>query len=347
MSMPRLEYDPRELGGHKQLPPIEWVPALGCWCIFSAEEIAFVLKSRDFVAVDFIDLHKKLEQKVGIDCSAAIKALEHIANAHEGERHARIRGDTARLIKADIALTKRNTASVAGEIVNKICQPGSSIDLVREIVRPVCDVMFENILGGSPASRSDAGVSASQIFDLYLGLTRRAKINAEAEKLLQAFAALEDRLKTSPEYAVGLSMLGYDSIVGSLGCSLLRVLQEGRTGGGRLCDLSFPAALPATGVPYIERFARQDCVIKEAAIRNGDRVRLYLDDGSVDRAEERPFFGKGRHSCLGEDLSTWLWRTLTAELGKLPFSYTIEKAERRRPDWVFAYYASIFVRLHD
>jgi cytochrome P450 len=344
MSMPRLEYDPRDVGEHKDLPPIEWVPSLGCWCVFAAEEIAFVLKSPDFVVADFTSLHQKLAQKVGIDCSAAVEALEHIAIAHEGERHARIRKDTARILNADVALTKQNTAAAANEIVNKTCRPGSNVDLVRDIVRPVCDVMFANILGVGSVARPDAGVSASQIFDIYLGLNRRAKINAEASNMLEAFTSAQGELKTSPGYALGLTMLGYDSIVGSLGSSLLHVLrQEGA--GKRLCDLSFPPALPATGVPYIERFAKQDCTLKGAAIRKGDRVRLYLDDGSVDGAR-RPFFGKGRHSCLGEELSTWLWRTLTAELGKLPLSWTIEKTERRKPDWVFVYYSSILVRLH-
>jgi cytochrome P450 len=344
MSVPRLEYDPREIRERKDLAPIEWVPSLGCWCVFAAEEIAFVLKSHDFVVADFTDLHQKLAQKVGIDCSAAVEALGHIAIAHEGERHARIRKDTARILKADLALTKQNTAEAAKEIVSKICQPGSSIDLVRDIVRPVCDVMFANILGVGSVARSDAGVSASQIFDIYLGLNRRAKINAEASNMLEAFTSAQRELKTSPGYAVGLTMLGYDSIVGSLGSSLLHVVRQDGA-GKRLCDLSFPPALPATGVPYIERFAKQDCTLKGAAIRKGDRVRLYLDDGSVDGAG-RPFFGKGRHSCLGEELSTWLWRTLTAELGKLPFGWTIEKAERRKPDWVFVYYSSILVRLH-
>jgi len=107
-----------------------------------------------------------------------------------------------------------------------------------------------------------------------------------------------------------------------------------------------PERAAGTAVPYVERFAKQDCIVNGAGIRKDDRVRLYLDDGSAGQAEKRPFFGKGRHSCLGEELSTWLWRTLTAELGKLPLAGTIEKVERRKPDWVFVYHTRILVRLH-
>jgi cytochrome P450 len=345
MSMPRLDYDPRASGERADLPPIEWVASLGCWCVFSVEDIAYILKSHVFAAADFIDWHRKLEQKVGIDCSALIKVLGHIATAHEGERHARIRHDFARTLKSNIALTKQKTAKAASEIVNAMCRPGSGVDLIQDIVRPICDIMFESILGAGVVSRSDVGVSPSQIFDLYLGLNRRRKINAEASAMLRAFASANDSLTTTPEYAAGLSMLGYDSIVGSLGNSLLKVLQ-GDGAGKRLCDLCFPTALPATAVPYIERFAKQDCTLKGAGIRKGDRVRLYLDKGCAGQAENRPFFGKGRHSCLGEELSTWLWRTLTAELGKLALAWTIERVERRKPDWVFVYHTNILVRLH-
>jgi cytochrome P450 len=345
MSLPRLEYDPRASGERAALPPIEWVPSLGCWCVFSVDDIAHILKSQMFAAADFIDWHQKLEQKVGIDCSALIEVLGHIATAHEGERHARIRRDVARVLKSNLASTKEKTAEAANRIVNAICRPGSDVDLIQHIVRPICDIMFEGILGAAAASRSDVGVSPSQIFDLYLGLNRRKKINAEASAMLRAFASASDKLTTTPEYAAGLSMLGYDSIVGSLGNSLLKVLQEDGA-GKRLCDLRFPTALPATAVPYVERFAKQDCVLKEASIRKGDRVRLYLDDGSTGHAEERPFFGKGRHSCLGEELSTWLWKTLTSELGKLPLAWTVEKVERRKPDWVFVYHSSILVHFH-
>jgi cytochrome P450 len=343
--MPRLECDPRASGERATLPPIEWVPSLGCWCVFSVEDITYILKSHVFSAADFIDWHRRLEEKVGIDCSALIEVLGHIATAHEGERHAHIRRDVARVLKSNLALTKQETAKAASQIVNAICRPGSDVDLVQDIVRPICDIMFESILGAGAVSRSDVGVSPSQIFDLYLGLNRRKKINAEASAMLRAFASAQDRLTTTPEYAAALSMLGYDSIVGSLGNSLLEALQ-GDGAGKRLCDLCFPPALPATAVQYIERFAEQDCVLKEASIRKGDRVRLYLDDGSKGDVEKRPFFGKGRHSCLGEELSTWLWKTLTSELGKLPLAWTIEKVERRKPDWVFVYHSNILVHLH-
>jgi cytochrome P450 len=337
MSVPRLD-DPREAREHA-VRPLEWLPDLGCWCVYSADAIAAVLKSHDFAVADFDALHSKLE-RLGIDCGAAANVLAHVATAHDGEAHARLRRDSAGILNADIAATKQRTAAVVADIVHELCRPGARIDLVADIVRPACDALFANILGAAPSATGGTDVSASQIFDLYLGLNRRIRINTEVSRLLQGFTAAKDDLKSSPEYAAALSALGYDSIVGSLSCSLLAVLRQAGA-ETKLCEASFPPTLPATAVPYIERFARRDCALDGQTIHAGERVRLYLDDGGTD--EERPFFGRGRHSCLGEELSTWLWKTLTAELGKLPLACTIERVARRSPDWVFVFYTSILV----
>ena len=61
-----------------------------------------------------------------------------------------------------------------------------------------------------------------------------------------------------------LRMLGYD-FVGSLGGSVLHVL-EGAP-GKRLCEITYPAKLPRTGVPYVERFAADDRQVDNAAIK--------------------------------------------------------------------------------
>ena len=74
-------------------------------------------------------------------------------------------------------------------------------------------------------------------------------------------------------------MLGYDSIVGSLGGSILHVLEQAP--GERLCDISYPETMPRTGVPYVERFASIDCRLGDADIKKGDRIRLYLDPGDT------------------------------------------------------------------
>jgi cytochrome P450 len=313
--------------------------------VFDAKTISAILKSSDFAVTDFAEIHRELEQRVGIDFSALIDVFEISPTSNEGARHRKARADMARLVFANADANKDRTARVVRDLVAAQWHSGSRIDLVQDFVVPVCDELFAGFLGAPVcpvSSKNQNDVSASQIFDLYLGLNRRRRINDKAAEMRDAFAA-NKTLKTTPTYAVALSMVGYDSIAGTLGCSLLHVLQNNE--GDKLREIAFPDELPATGVPYIERFANRDCTVEGAHIKQGDRVRLYLDAGSPDEAGDRPYFGKGRHSCVGEEFSTWLWRTIAAELSRLPLACSIESATRRKPDWVFNYYSSIVVRL--
>ena len=340
-----MSHDPREGRDPSLSPPVEWVPALGCWCVFETGAITAILKSTEFVSKDFAEWHRALG-KVGIDCSSVIQILDHVASANEGKRHAEIRRDAAQVIAANAGSTKEVVATAVTKLVPTLCRAGASVDLVREIIQPVCDTLFEQLLGARCPAQPDKGVSASQVFDLYLSLTWRKEIISRADALLAAYSAARDGLTTSPDYATSLRILGYDSIVGSLGSSILHVLKQAPK--RQLCDLPFPQALPKTGVPYVERFATKDCIVGDASIKKGDRLRLYLDPGAAHNGADNGacYFGRGRHSCLGEDLSNWLWRTLTVELARLPLYCTIESEVRRKPDWVFNYYSNIMVRFH-
>ena len=205
MSLPRLGYDPREGRDAGRSPPVESIPALGCWCAFETGAITAILKSADFVAADFAEWHRSLG-RMGIDCSSVIEILNYVAIANEGKRHAEIRKDMGRVIAATAKLTKEAVAKTVTELVPMLCREGLSVDLVREIIRPACDTLFEHLLGAPMPS--DEGISASQIFDLYLSLNRRKEIVSKAGAMLEAYTELQSSLNTAPGYATSLRMLG-------------------------------------------------------------------------------------------------------------------------------------------
>jgi cytochrome P450 len=312
--------------------------------VFETGAVTAILKSSDFVAVDFGAWHRTLG-RMGIDCTPAVEALHHIASANEGERHAEVRRETARVIVARSGPAKEAARRKTAELFASLCRPGAQVDLVREIIEPVCDTTFEALLGALCPATPENSVSGSQIFDLYLSLNRRKEIVARTSEMLEAFAAAENELRTSPSYATAIKMLGYDSIVGSLARSILHLLKQAPD--RRLCEIDYPRSFPETGVPYVERFAARDCGFGGASIKQGDRVRLYLDPGSVNGADKGAcYFGRGRHSCLGEDLSQSLWRLFADEMARLELRCTVESETRRKPDWVFFYYSSLVVRFH-
>jgi hypothetical protein len=311
--------------------------------------ITTILKSTDFSVVNYVDLYRSVEQKVGMDCSMLIRALCHIPLCNEGIAHTELRRDLARLVSTQTTQAKKHLATFIPALVANVCRSGSRVDLVQDLVRPVADAFFACLLGVDLPllARVGSDISISQIFDRSLSLNRRKAISSQADGILQAFGAATERLKTSPDYALALTVIGHDSIVASLGRSLLSVLEDGA--GKRLCDLTFPASFPETGVPYTERLANKDCTVNGINLRDGDRVRLYLDaekPSTGQAGEVRPFFGRGRHSCVGEEISIWLWQTLTAELSHLPLKFSVEAARRRQRDYVFVYYSNIAVHFH-
>ena len=101
----------------------------------------------------------------------------------------------------------------------------------------------------------DDGISGSQIFDLYLSLNRRKEIVAKAGAMLETYTMAQDRLDTAPGYATALKILGYNSLVVSLGGSMLHVLKNAP--GKRLCDIAYPQTLPQTGVPMLSGSRRR------------------------------------------------------------------------------------------
>jgi hypothetical protein len=273
MSLPRLGHDPREGRDAKASQSIEWVPALVCWCVFDTGAVTAILKSSDFEAPDFDGWHQMLG-RMGIDCAPAIEALHHIASANEGERHAEVRRETARVIVARSGPAKEAARRKTAELFSSLCRPGAQVDLVREIIEPVCDTTFEGLLGALCPATPEDSVSGSQIFDLYLSLNRRKQIVARSSEMLEAFTAAGDKLRTSPSYATAIKMLGYDSLVGSLGHSILHLLKQAPE--RRFCEIDYPQNFPETGVPYVERFAVRDCAFGGASIKQGATASGFI-----------------------------------------------------------------------
>jgi cytochrome P450 len=323
---------------------IEWSDSLRSWCIFDPTLIIEILRSADFVVTDYAAEYAKLEQRTRMDWTDLIDALNHIPLANEGERHSKLRRDFAQMISARSAAAKKPVGELVAKIVPAVFRAGRSAELVQELIRPINDALFTGLIG-TPVPDYASAPSGSQLLDRFLGLNRRKRVQSDITRLSKTFA--ERNPATSVQYATAMMLVGYDSLLGSLGNSLVAQLGEGA--GSRLCDLTYPDWLPRTGVPYVERVAKKDCTIQGSNIHAGDRVRLVLEacPARGQAGEEAPFFSKGRHLCPGKDLSQWLWRTLAQELAKVQLKVRITQARLRPNDYVFSVYESIEVSIYE
>lgn len=342
----QIHHLPQKYFLYRSYSSATWVDELKCWCVFDAGTIEAMFRSHAFSVVNYAEHCADIARRIGLDLEPMVRALAHIPLAQEGARHAELRKEMALLIAAQTGALEGTLRQELEVLVETACRPGRMVDLVEHVAIPIYDRVFARILGVALGDERSAG-SVSQIFDRSLSLNRRKRVNAQIADLAASYAAERERLTTTPELAVALTILGRDALIGSIAMSLWHILAQGD--GAPLRDLAFPEDLPCTGIPYLERVATQDFRNEHLAVRPGERVRLYIDatapaagTGNADL-----LFGKGRHLCLGKPLARQTWRALALAMAKVPFGYRLHALRLRSNDYVFTYPEQAVIEFHE
>jgi cytochrome P450 len=324
-----------------------WVDEnLHCMCVVDPQIVEAVFRSDKFNVIFFADQYRYITEHTPLDFGATIVALDHVPLANEGERHKQTRSEIATVIGADARQTMKLMEDFVATLTERLFRAGNEIDLVEEFATPIVMRLFSLWLGVDHNKLVDEH-TFSQVFDMKMSLNRRKKVNRNVESLRRAFAERRDQISTSPEFATAMNILGNDALKGSLSLSLWEVFS--RNPGGRLDKIVYPESMPSTGVPYIERVAKDDVEIAGMRVEKGQRVRLYTDATSFHvTGEDRDLlFGKGKHVCLGKPMSLAIWRSLTVALGSIPLRFTLGGMKLRDGDYAFSYVEQARIRFHE
>jgi hypothetical protein len=202
------------------------------------------------------------------------------------------------------------------------------VPLVHEFISLIVDIDISSMLDCH---------HASQIFDRSIGINKRRRIEAEIASLRKLISS---RLKeNATEEEIGLRIafliLGKDPLMGTLGESLHRLLEENP--GRQLIEIEYPELPAETGVPFIERLVVTPFELAGHEFMKGDRVRIFLQsfayaDNPGSRAN---FFGAGTHACLGRPLSIEVWKGIVAFLSTVPLRANVLSYAPRTSDYVF------------
>jgi hypothetical protein len=221
------------------------------------------------------------------------------------------------------------------------------LEIVSQILEPLILSVTET-LTDIPLAIAAGCRTVSTIFDKSIGPRKRRRIDAE---LGQMRAAIVCKLGASTtEDAIGLrlalSILGRDTLLGTLGESLYSVLHDNQ--GHRLNEIAYPQIPPETGVPYIERIAVKSLCEQQTQFNAGDRLRIYLQAFaySGSSVHQPKIFGVGNHLCLGKALSLALWNGITSSLSRIPLYADVVSHDLRKDDYVFLCPSHLLVRLH-
>lgn len=326
--------------------PLFFEESLDCWVAADRDDVETVLQSRSFSVVALSEVYERFEETSGQRFPNLIFALRHIPLGLNDDAHRDMRRRMAELI-----VRRREAAAVAiPELIERWLAPVAArreVELVDEVLFPLVASFMAVV---TETKTPDVSVShrASMIFDRMIGLRTRLELEKE-------IGAVRGLIRASlgpdaPEVEEGLRLalfaLGNDTLVGTIGESLYRVVSENE--GLPLAAIPFPEMPVETGVPYVERIAGERIEIGGVMVEAGERVRVLLQSFaySPDPADRSRIFGAGLHACLGRQLSIDLWRAITTCLSRMPVSATVVEHKLRNDNFVFTCPAKLVLRIN-
>jgi hypothetical protein len=305
------------------------------WLITNPSHCKELLASANLRPASFAENYHTLQQRLGIDFSSLTFTFDHIPLCLYGDRHMRARRRASEfLVARKAALNARIPQAVATHF--DALQREGRVEIMDSTVVPlILDIM-------STVIDTDISVvdcrNASLVFDQSIGVNKRRKIAAEIATLRDLISSRLGASATEDEVGLRLALviLGKDTLIGTLGESLYRLLELNP--GRRLCEIDYPEFPLETGVPIIERVVVTPFKLATCNFVSGDRVRILMQTFAY-TAEPRNranFFGTGAHACLGRPVSMQLWNAITAFLSKVPLLAHVLAYYPRTSDYIFA-----------
>ena len=301
--------------------PVEYSAAMKCWCVFEPEWVQQLLVSTDAAVTPYAEQLSPLQAR--LDLRGALRVLTHIPLANEGADHAAGRQPLSRFNNATYTDRLARLTEVLAQHAGVFQAPGR-VDLTRHFFPPVIDAITQL---GHGAAAEPSWPGPSQLFDRFLSLNRRKPVY---ERLNLLYAEGTQHGLDHLDQRVALQVLGYDALLGSLQESFLQVVRAHP--GTALDQIDWPASLPATAVPTVERVATRELSIDGQTIAAGERIRLYLAtaEGGSDF-----FFGGGRHKCVGLGLSQKIWQAFAAVFAAARCTVHLVEVQYPPSDFVF------------
>jgi hypothetical protein len=230
--------------------------------------------------------------------------------------------------------------------LNLIDSVNGPIDLVQEVIQPSLKSALM-LLSGLQGLEDFDTEALSQIFDASISIHKRIEINDQIAMLLKQ---LPESLSVDEKYfRISVFAIGYDSMLGSISSSLAMTLLGDQAKA--IHEINWEKEMPYTGIPDIERVAKEDCEFGAVSIKSGQAVRLYLESAGFASHEKSKyaslFYGHGIHKCVAMHLSNDIWKIFINEFAKISRQFLISEINVRSNDYVFNVFSNIKLRFYD
>jgi cytochrome P450 len=304
------------------------------WIVTKPAQCRELIASNNLRPATYAEDYAALEQRLGMDFSSLIFAFSHIPLCLDGEPHRTARRRISEFLATRKPALQIGLPKAVAAHFGRFAQAGR-IEVMGEVIQPFVLEIISTIIGIEVSAL--ASLNASIIFDRSLGIPRRRKVAAEVAGLRDLISTRAGAEASEDDIGMRLALviLGRDALIGTLGESLYRLLNENP--GRLLGDIDWPELPPETGVPFIERVVVTPFAAEGTCFAAGDRVRIFLQSFAyaADPKSRMTFFGAGAHACLGRPVSLDAWRAITAYLSQIPLRASVASYAVRTSDYVF------------
>tara|TARA_B100000949_G_scaffold185002_1_gene166900 strand:- start:1237 stop:2304 length:1068 start_codon:yes stop_codon:yes gene_type:complete len=342
----KLQKEPHRARLYRELPPIWWSDQAKRWFVTNPELVRQIQTDTAFKVPDYDA--SPITERLGIDLTFTNRLRQYLPLAWEGAEHKRLR----RLFSSVIAANQNAAIESFGEDLRRRLSHALASDrfcMVADVLRPALRIANMRLAGFSTTDGEALPdiESIPGMFDDRLSPTGRKRIEQNIRDLYSRLPDARD--EESKLVILAFTALSANTLLGSLAESLLASFAE--AGTQNFSAIDYPAELPATGLPLIEKICITPCEIDGEKIAAGDRLRLFIEvEGLL--ASGKPeysdlYFAAGPHRCPGQAYSRRIWKSLRDELATLDVFFEIGAIEHRKNDCVFNYIEKLELMVHD
>ena len=322
-----------------------WADECKKWICFDPDLNKTLLNDNRFFVIKY-EL-SVVEDRFHLNLQALKRVIENLPVTQNGDKHKLLRRNFAIQIKSKYDESLSCFTSNISNLIQTILESGGEkINLQEHLAKTVWHTVC--VLSDLDKDTISHLQDLSQIFDETLSLSNRIKLNNSIAELA---ADIKKSIQNDDEiyFKIALMALGNDSLLGTLQESILLTFL--RNDGVYLDEMDWDEAIPATGVPVIERVASEDVETQQHFILKGQRVRLYLDASGYSEIDgpqySSLYFGSGSHLCLGMPLGTKIWENLRNEFKKIHRKVKVETIKYRDNDNVFNLLSNFEVKFYE
>lgn len=331
---------PNEEYAYESPGPLWWSDDERYWMSCDPVVLLAIFKNANFAVIDCEKEKMKIVDGLGVDLLATAKAARHLPLAKEGCAHASLRRQMALEINRRTAPALLSLEGYVRSKVRAIFFDNRHFDIVAELFAPLVANLVTALSGVRVDSRTGK-TSPSQLFDRGLSLNRRKIINDQIIELYDGAQPDHDET-SSVDLGVALAVLGFDTLLGSIGESFLHEIRANPD--KPMNEICWSDSIPVTGVPHVDRIAVKSVAVGGVEIKSSQRIRLYMDAFKGSGAGHQDlYFGAGRHGCLGRSIAQKSWQILVCNLGAIRKRVGIAGVAYRPSDTVFNCPTSIMV----